>query len=114
MLACLSAFKEMASSAGGQSALLSVVKHIKSSTVQDSANQIINERAGSFSLIYASEWREHPPLLYCWTTLLRSIDSKDVPAVQVAAAVDILSSGALGFCTDGRRYAHCSFFTLAT
>lgn len=98
----------MASSAGGQSALLSIVKHIKSSTVQDSENQIKNVRAGSFGVIYASEWREHPPLLSCWTTLLRSIASKDVPAVQVATAVDILASGALGFCTDGKRYAHCS------
>ncbi|KAL8527003.1 hypothetical protein ACS0TY_016029 [Phlomoides rotata] len=103
LLACLSAFKEMATSAGGQSALLSIVKHIKSSTIQDSENQIRNERAGSFGVIYASEWREHPPLLSCWTTLLRSIDSKDVPAVQVAAAVDLLASGALGFCTDGKR-----------
>lgn len=93
----------MASSTEGQSALLSIVKHIKSSSIQDSENHIKHESDASCGIIYASEWKEHPPLLCCWTTLLRSIDSKDVPAVQVAAAIDTLASGALGFCMDGER-----------
>ncbi|KAI3471763.1 hypothetical protein Pfo_028416 [Paulownia fortunei] len=101
LLACLSAFKEMGSSTEGQSALLSIVKHIQSSTIKDSEFQIKHESDASCSVIPASEWKDHPPLLCCWNTLLRSIDSKDVPAVQVAAAIDALASGALGFCRDG-------------
>ncbi|KAK6147265.1 hypothetical protein DH2020_018177 [Rehmannia glutinosa] len=103
LLACLSAFKGMGSSTEGQSALLSIVKRIQSSTVQDSESQIRHETNASCGIIHASEWKEHPPLLCCWTTLLRSIDTKDVPAVHVAAAIDTLASGALGFCMDGKR-----------
>ncbi|KAK6147294.1 hypothetical protein DH2020_018206 [Rehmannia glutinosa] len=103
LLACLSAFKGMGSSTEGQSALLSIVKRIQSSTVQDSDSQIRHETNASCGIIHASEWKEHPPLLCCWTTLLRSIDTKDVPAVHVAAAIDTLASGALGFCMDGKR-----------
>ncbi|KAK6147305.1 hypothetical protein DH2020_018217 [Rehmannia glutinosa] len=103
LLACLSAFKGMGSSTEGQSALLSIVKRIQSSTVQDSESQIRHETNASCGIIHASEWKEHPPLLCCWTTLLRSIDTKDVPAEHVAAAIDTLASGALGFCMDGKR-----------
>ncbi|KAI3472075.1 hypothetical protein Pfo_029111 [Paulownia fortunei] len=100
--ACLSVgLQEMGSSTEGQSALLSIVKHIQSSTIKDSEFQIKHESDASCSVIPASEWKDHPPLLCCWNTLLRSIDSKDVPAVQVAAAIDALASGALGFCRDG-------------
>ncbi|KAH6806170.1 hypothetical protein C2S51_031001 [Perilla frutescens var. frutescens] len=99
LLACLLAFKEMASSTEGQNALLSIVKNIKPSAIQDSENHFKHE--SNMSIVYESEWKEHPPLLCCWTTLLKSIDSKDVPAVQVAAAIDALASGALGFCIDG-------------
>ncbi|KAK6131594.1 hypothetical protein DH2020_034608 [Rehmannia glutinosa] len=102
LLACLSAFKGMGSSTEGQSALLSIVKRIQSSTVQDSESQVRHETNASCGIIHASEWKEHPPLLCCWTTLLRSIDTKDVPAVHVAAAIDTLASGALGFCMDGK------------
>lgn len=89
----------MASSAEGRSALLSVVN----SSIQDSENQIKHETNTSFGIIYASEWKDHPPLLYCWTSLLKSIESKDVPASDVAAAIDTLASGALGLCLDGER-----------
>lgn len=103
LLACLSAFKEMASSTEGQSGLLSIVKHIKSSAIQDSEIPIKHENNATWGIIYASEWKEHPPLLCCWTTLLKSIDSKDVPAEQAAAAIDTLASGVLGFCIDGEK-----------
>ncbi|KAK4482102.1 hypothetical protein RD792_011543 [Penstemon davidsonii] len=90
LLACLSALKEMCSSSEGQTALLSVFVRIQSSTNEDSEAQI-----------NASEWKEHPPLLCCWTNLIRSIDSKDLPGVQVAEAINTLCSGALRFCMDG-------------
>ncbi|KAK4396587.1 protein virilizer [Sesamum angolense] len=103
LLACLAAFKEMGSSADGQSALLSFVKHIQSSTIQDSESQINRESDASYGKVHASEWKEHPPLLCCWTSLLRSIDSKNVPPVQVAVAIHTLTSGALGICMDRER-----------
>lgn len=93
----------MASSAEGRSALLSLVKHTKPSAIEDSENQIKHESDMNCGTIYASEWKENPPLLCCWTTLLKSIDSKDVPAAQVSSAIDTLASGALGFCIDGER-----------
>ncbi|XP_042045917.1 protein virilizer homolog isoform X1 [Salvia splendens] len=101
LVTCLSAFKEMASSAEGRNALLSIVKHAMPSAVEDSENQIKHESNTSCGLIYANELKENPPLLCCWTTLLKSIDSKDVPAAQVASAIYTLASGALGFCIDG-------------
>ncbi|KAL0374796.1 UNVERIFIED_CONTAM: protein virilizer [Sesamum radiatum] len=100
LLACLAAFKEMGSSTEGQSALLSFVKHIQSSTIQDSESQMNHESDASYGKVHASEWKEHPPLLCCWTSLLRSIDSKNVPPVQVAVAIHTLTSGALGICMD--------------
>ncbi|KAL0309460.1 UNVERIFIED_CONTAM: protein virilizer [Sesamum radiatum] len=100
LLACLAALKEMGSSADGQSALLSFVKHIQSSTIQDSESQINRESDASYGKVHAFEWKEHPPLLCCWTSLLRSIDSKNVPPVQVAVAIHTLTSGALGICMD--------------
>ncbi|KAL0346985.1 UNVERIFIED_CONTAM: protein virilizer [Sesamum calycinum] len=100
LLACLAALKEMGSSADGQSALLSFVKHIQSFTIQDSESQINRESDASYGKVHAFEWKEHPPLLCCWTSLLRSIDSKNVPPVQVAVAIHTLTSGALGICMD--------------
>ncbi|KAL6521192.1 hypothetical protein OROGR_017761 [Orobanche gracilis] len=101
LLACLSAFKEMCSSTECQIALLTIVKHVCSSTIQDSVSQIENESDPSWGIIRASEWQEHPPLLCCWTNLFRSFESDYVPAVQVADAIYSLASGALCFCMDG-------------
>ncbi|KAL6575077.1 hypothetical protein OROMI_012362 [Orobanche minor] len=101
LLACLSAFKEMCSSTECQIALLTIVKHVCSSTIQDSVSQIENESYPSWGIIRASEWQEHPPLLCCWTNLFRSFESDYVPAVQVADAIYSLASGALCFCMDG-------------
>ncbi|XP_073157771.1 protein virilizer homolog isoform X2 [Henckelia pumila] len=101
LLACLSAFKEMGSSIEGQSSLLSLLTHIHSSAVDDSESQINRESNARFNILIASEWLERPPLLCCWNSLLRSISSKDVPAVHVATAIDALSFGALNFCMDG-------------
>ncbi|KAL7137266.1 hypothetical protein ABFS83_10G080600 [Erythranthe nasuta] len=103
LLACLSAFKEMGSSTEGQTALLSIVHRVKSSNIQASDSQTDYENSASYDRVLASEWKEHPPLLCCWTSLLRSIDSKDVSTVQVASAIETLASGAVGFCMDDGR-----------
>ncbi|GFQ01432.1 hypothetical protein PHJA_002287100 [Phtheirospermum japonicum] len=101
LLACLSAFKQMCFSTEGQRALLTIAKHIESSTIQDSESLIKRETDPSWGIIRASEWKEHPPLFCCWTNLLRSFESNYVSAVEVAEAIYTLSSGALGFCMDG-------------
>ncbi|KAL6507772.1 hypothetical protein OROGR_023967 [Orobanche gracilis] len=101
LLACLSAFKEMCSSTECQIALLAIVKHVCSSSIQDSVSQIENESDPSWGIIRACEWQEHPPLLCCWTNLFRSFESDYVSAVQVADAIYSLASGALCFCMDG-------------
>ncbi|XP_051150201.1 protein virilizer homolog isoform X2 [Andrographis paniculata] len=99
--ACLSAFKEMGSSAEGQRSLLAVVKHLQCSENKDSESKTQPESDQSCSIIYAlSDWKECPPLLSCLITLLRSINSKEVPPVQVMDAVGALVTGALGFCLD--------------
>ncbi|KAL3642732.1 hypothetical protein CASFOL_013547 [Castilleja foliolosa] len=102
LLACLSAFKQMGSSTEGQRALLAIAKHTESSTIQDSESQIKSETDASGAVIRASEWKERPPLLCCWTNLLRSFESNYAPEVEVAEAIYTLSSGALGFCMDGK------------
>ncbi|KAL2534543.1 embryo defective [Abeliophyllum distichum] len=115
LVACLSAFKEMGSSTEGQSALLSIFMHIRSSGIEISESQSRRESDGRYNLIDVPDWREHPPLLCCWTTLLRSIVSKDISPVYTAAAIVTLSTGALRFCVEGEslnleRVAAVKFF----
>ncbi|KAL2463984.1 embryo defective [Forsythia ovata] len=115
LVACLSAFKEMGSSTEGQSALLSIFMHIRSSGIEISESQSRRESDGRYNLIDVPDWREHPPLLCCWTALLRSIVSKDISPVYTAAAIVTLSTGALRFCMDGEslnleRVAAVKFF----
>ncbi|PIN17839.1 hypothetical protein CDL12_09499 [Handroanthus impetiginosus] len=102
LVACLSAVKEMGSYTQGQNALLSIIMHIQPSTVESCEPQIQHESDARCNVTNASEWKDAPPLLHCWTNLLKSIELEDVPAVQVATAVNTLSSGALSFCMDGK------------
>ncbi|GER27313.1 hypothetical protein STAS_03009 [Striga asiatica] len=100
LLACLSAFKDMVCYTEGQNALLTVVKHIQLSAVQDSESQTKHAANASWGVICASEWG-HPPMLCCWTNLIRLFESNDVPAIEVAKAMYLLASGMLGFCMNG-------------
>ncbi|KAA8516811.1 hypothetical protein F0562_017079 [Nyssa sinensis] len=102
LLACLSVLKELVSCSEGRSALLSICLHIQSSGVEECQSESRHERDGNYSLLNALEWRRHPPLLCCWTNLLSSIDSMDIPLVYAIEAVGVLSSGALLFCMDGK------------
>ncbi|CAA3021769.1 Hypothetical predicted protein [Olea europaea subsp. europaea] len=115
LVACLSAFKEMGSTTEGQNALLSIYMHLCSSGIEISESQSMRENDGSYNLIDISDWREQPPLLCCWTTLLRSIASNDISPVYTAAAIVTLSTGALRFCMGGEslnleRVAAIKFF----
>ncbi|KAL7225923.1 hypothetical protein ACSBR1_021135 [Camellia fascicularis] len=102
LLACLSTFKELGSCSEGQSALLSIFLHIQSSSTEEYDSDSRHERDGSYNLLNALEWRKSPPLLCCWITLLRSLDSKDDVPDFAIEAVGALSSGALLFCIDGK------------
>lgn len=103
LLACLSTFKELCSSSEWKSALHSLLLHIQSSRNEECDVDGRYERDGSDNLLNTFEWRKSPPLLCCWITLLRSLDSKDVVPDYAVEAVDALSSGALFFCMDGIR-----------
>ncbi|PSS01624.1 Protein virilizer like [Actinidia chinensis var. chinensis] len=95
LFACLSTFKDLGSCSEGQRALLSMLLQIQSSRNEgydSDGRQLFN----------AFEWRKSPPLLCCWITLLRSLDSKDVVPDYAIEAVAALSSGALRFCMDGK------------
>ncbi|XP_076952954.1 protein virilizer homolog [Bidens hawaiensis] len=97
LVACLSAFKEIGSSSEGRSGLLSILSHIQSSYNEESDlgnRQLIND---NFDLI---ELKESPPLLFCWRTLLNSIEIDDVASTPTVEAVEALSLGALTFCMD--------------
>ncbi|CAA0831811.1 embryo defective 2016 [Striga hermonthica] len=100
LLACLSALKDMVCYSEGQNALLTVVKHIQLFAVQDSEPQTKHTANANWGVICASEWG-HPPMLCCWTNLIRLFESNDVPAIEVAEALYLLASGMLGFCMDG-------------
>ncbi|XP_058205314.1 protein virilizer homolog isoform X4 [Rhododendron vialii] len=101
LLACLSTFKELCFSSEWKSALHSLLLHIQSSRNEECDVDGRYERDGSDNLLNTFEWRKSPPLLCCWITLLRSLDSKDVVPDYAVEAVDALSSGALCFCMDG-------------
>ncbi|KAL8217068.1 hypothetical protein R6Q57_023905 [Mikania cordata] len=90
LVACLSAFKDLGSSSEGRSGLLSIFLHIQSSNNEESDPD-------NFDLF---ELKKSPPLLFCWRTLLNSIETNDVPSASTVEAVEALSLGALKFCMD--------------
>lgn len=98
LVACLLAFKDLGSSAEGRSGLLSVFLHVQSSYGEESEPESRQVIDGKFDLIELN----NPPLLFCWRTLLNSIETEDVPSVSAIEAVEALSSGALSFCMDKR------------
>ncbi|KAL5742054.1 hypothetical protein ACOSP7_028786 [Xanthoceras sorbifolium] len=97
---CLTAFKELVSCNEGRSALVSTLCHTRSPLEEfDSVGE--HERNGNLSL-YELEWKNNPPLLCCWTKLLKSIDSKDGLSTCAIEAISALSLGSLHFCIDGK------------
>ncbi|TMW91087.1 hypothetical protein EJD97_014800 [Solanum chilense] len=99
LLSCLLVLRLFWSSAKGKDALLSLYLHAKSSSIeeQESEKQFENGLNRDFSL----DWKEHPPLLCCWESLLRTPASKDDLPTYAVQGIGILSSGALSFCMDG-------------
>lgn len=101
MVACLSAFKDLGSSSEGRSGLLSIFMHAQSSYHEESESDSRQLIDGNPNLI---ELKKDPPLLLCWRNLLNSIEVDNAPSVYTIEAVEALSSGALTFCMDKKRF----------
>lgn len=101
MLACLTVFKELGSCNEGQNALMAVFLRIGSGDEPELEKG--HERGGVYNVLNEYEWTKLPPLLCCWTKLLRSIDQGDSFPAYTIEAVCALSLGALHFCMDGKR-----------
>lgn len=81
--------------------------------IQFSGDQVLESETkhgadGNYYTFNASEWKQHPPLLRCWLTLLKSISSENLPQLYAVEALSALSLGALRFALDGKRYI-CTF-----
>lgn len=80
--------------------MLSIFIHVQSLDNEESESDSRQTNDANFDLI---ELQKSPPLLFCLSTLLKSIDMDDVPSVSAIEAVEALSAGALTFCLDKRR-----------
>ncbi|XP_027174907.1 protein virilizer homolog [Coffea eugenioides] len=100
LLACVSAFKELGSSAQGRSALLSIFLKVQPFIFEDSAVERSRADDRDLKIVNACEWRESPPLQICWSTLLMSIASNDGSPEYAVETIGLLASGALLFCLE--------------
>ncbi|XP_004497651.1 protein virilizer homolog isoform X2 [Cicer arietinum] len=97
LLACLIAFKELASCSEGQMAFeatLSGIHHYARELDSQKDDMDVN-------IPSIVEWRKCPPLLNCWMNLLRSIDPTEDLSSYGIEAVYALSVGSLHFCPNG-------------
>ncbi|GMH23020.1 hypothetical protein Nepgr_024863 [Nepenthes gracilis] len=102
LLACLTAFKVLASRAEGQAALLEIFRNIKSSISTETHQERVHERHGDCSSYIDVEWRKLP-LLCCWISLYRSVE-KGSPSMYAIEALEALCLGALRFCMVGKSF----------
>ncbi|KAJ7957710.1 Embryo defective protein [Quillaja saponaria] len=98
LLACLTAFRELASCSEGQSALAAVPLHIHSDAKDLDSQR--DDRDANYNLLSEEEWGKCPPLLCCLMKLMKSIDSKDGLSTNAVDAVYALSIGSLRFCFE--------------
>ncbi|KAL9264523.1 virilizer-like protein [Drosera capensis] len=99
LFACLSAFKELASRAEGQAALIDVFVRMKSSDEIVNQQAQIHEAYNDVESYTDGDWRNYP-LLCGWISLYRSIE-KYGPSADIIDALEALCLGALKFCMDG-------------
>lgn len=99
LLSCLLALRLFWSSAKGKDALLSLCLHVQSSSIED--QELEKQFENGLNRDFTLDWKEHPPLLCCWETLLRTPASKDDLPTYTVQGIALLSSGALSFCMDG-------------
>ncbi|CAK8571309.1 unnamed protein product [Lathyrus sativus] len=98
LLACLIAFKELASCSKGQMAFEAVLSgfHYNACELDQKDDMDVNYNVPSMA-----EWKKCPPLLSCWMKLLRSIDTMEGLSPYAIEAVYALSVGSLQFCMNG-------------
>ncbi|MCE5166390.1 hypothetical protein HAX54_018489, partial [Datura stramonium] len=99
LLSCLLALRLFWSSTKGKDALLSLCRRVQSSSIEE--QELEKQFENGLNRDFILEWKDHPPLLCCWETLLRTPASKDDPPTYSIQGIGILSSGALSFCMDG-------------
>ncbi|CAH9135389.1 unnamed protein product [Cuscuta epithymum] len=97
LLTCLSAFKEMGCSTQGKSSLHSIFLHIQS-TDEDYETERWSEDV--HYIMKKFDWKDYPPLAYCWRFLLNSIASQNIPLVYAVEAIGTLSLASLHFFMD--------------
>ncbi|KAL9258898.1 virilizer-like protein [Drosera capensis] len=102
LFACLSAFKELASRAEGQAALLDVFLRMKSSDEIVNQQAQMHETHNDVEIHTDGDWRNYP-LLCGWIRLYRSIE-KYGPSADIIGALEALCLGALRFCMDGMSF----------
>ncbi|WCJ34180.1 embryo defective 2016 [Euphorbia peplus] len=95
LLSCLTCFKELGSSNEGRNALVSLLHQVNTSIEELGPERDENYNVDDF------EWKKHP-LLHCWKTLMKSIDTEDDLSAVAVEAVNELSIGSLYFCMDGK------------
>ncbi|XP_028787721.1 protein virilizer homolog [Neltuma alba] len=89
LVACLTAFRELASCGEGQIAFGAILEP------HDHDNDV------NYYNHSEVEWRKCPPLLGCLIKLLRSVDTQEGLSTFVIEAIYALSVGSLRFCMDG-------------
>lgn len=99
LLACLTAFKELASCGEGQMAFGTTNFGFHSHDRELEPRK--DDRNVSYNVPSVAEWRKCPPLLSCWMKLLRSIDTKEGLSTYAIEAVYALSVASLQFCIIG-------------
>ncbi|KOM33999.1 hypothetical protein LR48_Vigan02g014900 [Vigna angularis] len=100
LLACLTAFKELASCGEGQVAFGATYLGIHSLAYELDPQK--GDRNVNYSVSSVAEWRKCPPLLSCWMKLLKSMDdTKEGLSTYAIEAVYALSVGSIQFCMNG-------------
>ncbi|KAI4348874.1 hypothetical protein L6164_009542 [Bauhinia variegata] len=110
LLACVTAFKELASCTEGQSAIKALLFGVHSNDQKSESQK--DGGAMNFNIHGEAEWRSCPPLLCCWIKLLRSINTKESLSTDVIEAIYALSVGSLQFCLDGESLKSDRVITL--
>ncbi|GAB2286472.1 hypothetical protein Dimus_020871 [Dionaea muscipula] len=100
LFACLLAFKELASRAEGQTAMLDIFMRIKPSDAIVNQQTQMHDIHGDFGS-YSEGDRMDYPLLCGWISLYRSIEKYDL-STDITGALEALCVGSLRFCMDGR------------
>ncbi|XP_021852766.1 protein virilizer homolog [Spinacia oleracea] len=102
LVACLGTFKDLASTAIGQSTLLDTYLFIRSSSNNENQPGRSQESYQFYNRLIDAEWKGCP-LLTCWINLYGSVETEGLSTCSVEA-IGLLSIGVLRFCMSGRSF----------